>query len=368
MSATPFKDWLWNASEGIKKLVGNCLPQISNCVQNSLLNRYSQANVIYLTYCFLIIYVDVVLQPAVAEAYNLAFPTVSGSDDYYVGDDYYYSYSYNSDYKDLLAARYKDLYDAYKVAAWIHMFNAIQYIFAWFPAGYGLISVVQIPELLNLIGATCYVVTAYNYEKLIDATDPLTIQTHKLETFASAVELLAAFGWGVTWWMTYPRNVIGRGFTLDDFDVWGNVFIFCPSVIYLVYNVAVLQDPAQYYTNFLYADGNILFAVGSIVYVLSSLRDDGWFDFLPTGGACVNKIDSTNPIDLAVPYELSLYDDLESGGRLTKARSMLSQTLFGSGKTVSMLASSRRQPDSYEYRGGGEASLLLASPSKTYAL
>ena len=97
MSATPFKDWLWNASEGVKKLVGNCLPQISNCVQNSLLNRYSQANVIYLTYCFLIIYVDLVLQPAVAEAYNLAFPTVSGSDDYYVGDDYYYSYSYNSD-------------------------------------------------------------------------------------------------------------------------------------------------------------------------------------------------------------------------------------------------------------------------------
>jgi hypothetical protein len=363
MSATPFKDWVWNCSSGLQKLFGNCLPQIVCCVKNTLINRYSQANFVYLFYCFLIIFVDVVLQPAVAEAYNLATGGSSGSEDNYNGDD---NYSYNSDYAALLAARYKDLYDAYKVAAWVHLFNAFQYILAWLPSGYGLVSVVQIPEYLNVIGATCYVFTAYNYEKLVDATDSLTIQTHKLETFASSVELLAAFGWMLTWWMTYPRGVIGRGCSLDDFDVWGNVFIFCPSVIYLVYNVAVLKDPAQYYTNYLYTDGNILFAVGSIVYVLSSLRDDGWFDFLPTGGACVNNIDSTNPIDLAVPYEASVYDDLESGGRLTKARSLLSQILFGTGKTVSMIAS-RRQPDSYEYRRG-EASLLLSSPTKTYAL
>lgn len=367
MSVTPFKDWLFNFGVGLQKLFSSCLPHIGTCLSRTLVNRYSQANVVYLTYCFIIIYVDVVLQPAVAEAYNLATgATAAGAtDDYYITDDYY-GYYYNSDYVDLLNARYKDLYDANNVAAWIHLFNALQYVIAWFPSGYGLFSIVQIPEYLNVIGASCYIYTAYNYEKLTTATDPLTIQTHKLETFASSVEMLAAFGWGLTWWMTYPRGVIGRGWTLDDFDLWGNVFIFCPSAIYLAYNVAVLKDPAQYYTNFLYADGNILFAAGSVVYVLSSLRDDGWFDFLPTGGSCVHNIDSTNPIDLAVPFELSLYDDLESGSRLTKARSLLSQTLFGSGKTVSMLTT-RRQPDSYEYRGG-ESSSLLATPTKTYAL
>jgi hypothetical protein len=359
-SSTPFKDWIWSFSIGISKLISTCLPSTGSAITKSIINRYTQANVVYFIYCFVIIYVDLVLQPAVAEAYALA------SD-----DDYYYapgegSYSSN-DYSALLAARYKDLYDAYKAAAFIHLFNAFQYIFVWFSGGYGLLSIVQIPEFLNVIGASVYVYTSFQYEKLIDATDPLTIQTHKLETFASAVELCAAFGWIITWWLTYPRGVVGRGWTLDDFDLWGNVFIFVPSVIYLVYNVAVLKDPPQYYTNFLYTDGNILFAVGSVVYLLSSLRDDGWLDWLPTGGACVNGIDATNPIDLAIPFETSPYDDIESGTRHKKLRSLFSQTLFGSGKTASMTAI-KRQPDSYEYRSGESSSLLSSSPLKTYSL
>ena len=34
---------------------------------------------------------------------------------------------------------------------------------------------------------------------------------------AAIVEIVAAFGWAITWWGTYPRKP-GHGFTLDNPD------------------------------------------------------------------------------------------------------------------------------------------------------
>ena len=63
--------------------------------------------------------------------------------------------------------------------------------------------------------------TAYEYESVGGNFDAETLQVHYYETAASAIELVAALGWTATWWMTYPRGVVGRGWTLDDFDLWG---------------------------------------------------------------------------------------------------------------------------------------------------
>ena len=197
----------------------------------------------------------------------------------------------------------------------MHLLNAFMYMWAWKPAGYGLFSVVQIPELLNAIGAAVYTVTAWRYEEVgaADYDAPVTLLVHDLETAASAVELFAAVGWCTTWWLTYPRGVVGRGFTLDDPDVWGNVFILVPSIYYVVYNVRVDLDPKLYLTDTLYTDANVLFAAGSCIYLLSSLRDDGWLAFLPGGGSCAYGCDASAPIAQPAGYS-DVADELLVGG------------------------------------------------------
>ena len=44
-------------------------------------------------------------------------------------------------------------------------------------------------------------------------------QVRALEMAASTVDLVAAFGWCVTWWMSYVQ-LPGQGWTLDDPDTW----------------------------------------------------------------------------------------------------------------------------------------------------
>lgn len=59
----------------------------------------------------------------------------------------------------------------------------------------------------------------------------MTAQVHGIETAACTVEVLACFGWVITWWLTFPR-VPGRGWTLDDPDMWANLLIVAPSLMY----------------------------------------------------------------------------------------------------------------------------------------
>jgi len=91
---------------------------------------------------------------------------------------------------------------------------------------------------------------------------------------------------------------------LDDPDIWANLNITIPSLIYLVYNIQILMHPENYGVNFLYVKGmklqqlpvlqthsllllkgDILYFAGSVFYLFASLRDDGWFWFLPLAGS-----------------------------------------------------------------------------------
>ena len=133
----------------------------------------------------------------------------------------------------------------YIVAGVVHLLNAFQYIYAWFPLGFGLLSPVMIPEYLNVLGAALYLVGAARYNAAMFDAD-ITHSIHVLETVASLIEVFAAFGWTIVWWFTFVRGP-GRGLTLDDPDFTGNALIIIPSIIYFVYNVNNLIDAKNYY-------------------------------------------------------------------------------------------------------------------------
>lgn len=179
----------------------------------------------------------------------------------------------------------------YVIAAVVHVVNAFMYIWVWKNEGYPLCHKIMIPEFLNILEASLYMCTAmmYGHERYDGdqndaATDPVLRDVQKIEMAASCVELLAACGWATTWYMTYPRQP-GRGWTLDDPDIWANVSIITPGVMYIVYNVQLQLHPHRYGGNFLYVIADKIYMGNSVLYFICSLRDVGWFWFLPTAGS-----------------------------------------------------------------------------------
>jgi hypothetical protein len=72
-------------------------------------------------------------------------------------------------------------------------------------------------------------------------------------------------------------------------DAWANLFTLVPAAVYLAFNATIILTPERYATSGLYVIADVLYAVGSAFYLLSALRDDGWFWFmpLPLAGRCV---------------------------------------------------------------------------------
>jgi hypothetical protein len=183
-------------------------------------------------------------------------------------------------------------------AAVIHLVNAFMYIWSWLPFGYTFFSVVMIPEYLNILGASLYLYTANQYGETDGTyTDDITFRVHHIETAAASIELVAAFGWATTWYLTFPRRTVGRGWTLDDPDSWSNIFIVVPSIYYIAYNIQILMDPADYCCNDVYKTGDNLYLAGAVFYVVAALRDDGLFRCLPAGGVCSYGCDARTPLD-----------------------------------------------------------------------
>jgi len=190
-------------------------------------------------------------------------------------------------------------------AAVVHVINAAMYIWVWLDAGYPLVHRIMIPEILNVLEATFYLASAsmYRYEGTSGTGsssseilypsesfnpstytfDPILHDVQCIEITASIIEMLAAIGWVTTWYFTYQR-VPGRGFTFDDPDTWANFTIIAPAVIYIVYNVQLQIDPSNYGADFLYVIADKIYMANAVCYFLASLRDVGWFWFMPTSG------------------------------------------------------------------------------------
>lgn len=87
----------------------------------------------------------------------------------------------------------------------------------------------------------------------------------------------------VSWYMTYTRT-LGRGFTFDDPDTMGYLTTTSNTFIYLAYNIQMNAYPEQYGVNQIFAYADILGFIGSVYYILGTLRDENWFWFLPLAG------------------------------------------------------------------------------------
>ena len=83
--------------------------------------------------------------------------------------------------------------------------------------------------------------------------------------------------------MTYTRT-FGRGFTLDDPDTMGYLTTTSNTFIYLVYNIQMNAYPEQYGANLIFTYADILGFIGSVYYIMGTLRDENWFWFLPLAG------------------------------------------------------------------------------------
>ncbi|CAF0966581.1 unnamed protein product [Didymodactylos carnosus] len=144
----------------------------------------------------------------------------------------------------------------------VHVISAFLYWWSWRDHTWS--DVIMIPEYLNHIEAGLYLWSSIWYPQESSLYDNYTLSVHKIEITAAFVELIASFGWIMSWYRTYTRT-LGRGFTLDDPDTI-NVY------------------PDQYGTNYLYTNGDILYFVGACYYIFACLRDDGWFWFMPFAG------------------------------------------------------------------------------------
>jgi len=205
----------------------------------------------------------------------------------------------------------------------IHLTNAFMYMWVWWNEGFRgrRFAILLIPEILNCMEATLYITSSsfynsegnewpcvpydnstYNdYIQLSNASsnacnltngdvgmyvfvpDPVTDNVQNIEMTASVLAMIAAIGWTITWWLTY-RRVPGRGWTLDDPDVWALSTILVGDIMYIIYNSEIINNRTTYGSNTLYATADWVFLVNSFCYLACSLRDAGWFYFLPTAG------------------------------------------------------------------------------------
>jgi len=189
----------------------------------------------------------------------------------------------------------------------IHLCNAMLYIWVWIHEGFSITSVIMIPEFLNIMEASLYISSStyypletyewvsvyptfngtvnYNSDNVnyTWVNDPITSDVQNIEITASIIELFASFGWCITWYMTFQR-VPGRGFTLDDPDIWANLSIVLGALMYLTYNCQIIADRTTYGTNLFYVTADWVYFFNSICYVTCALRDAGWFWFMPVGG------------------------------------------------------------------------------------
>lgn len=92
-----------------------------------------------------------------------------------------------------------------------------------------------------------------------------------------------------------------------------------PPPVSQAYNAQILSDFKLYNTSTLYIDGNAQYALGSLFYLVSSLRDDGWFSCMPAGGACAQGLDAAPPFEPPVPKALKDMDACERVGCPSRA-------------------------------------------------
>lgn len=176
------------------------------------------------------------------------------------------------------------------VAAIFYVFNAVHYIFTWrTDYGYPYCNIIALPEYMNTLSGFFYAASTFRYSEADDECGrdyfcSLYQYILIVELLAGILQVLAAIGWFWSWWQTFPRGILGRGWTFDDPDFSASLITLIASFIYLAYSTNVYMDPSTYDSDTLYIVADIMYFVGAIFYLLAVLRDKGSLWCFPVGG------------------------------------------------------------------------------------
>jgi len=227
---------VFSTFEATEVYLASSCNRLHHCLKCTLQSRYFYANAIYCIYCMGMLCIDFV--------------------------------DYGEKKNDRL----------YNIFGIIHFINAWMYWYAW--EGVRWSDPIVYPEYLNAVGAALYLWSSTLYQREQGSDDAATSQVHVLETCAAFVELFACVGWAISWHASYERGP-GRGYTLEDPDVWALLTIFAAAVIYVIYNLQIIAQPSWYGTDYLYFWGDVFYAINGALYLIAGLRDDGWFWWMP---------------------------------------------------------------------------------------
>jgi len=202
--------------------------------------------------------------------------------------------------------------DLYLASAVCHLTSAVFYVLMWisyfFFSGRKIniylvivFFIFTIPDLIfNIAEAALWTVTAawYNYENatipyLLAPSQPPsipgipTVEVYQVdpvltyfvvpkELAAAMITLVAGILWCLQWWWQFPR-VKGRGLNFNDMDFWGCLTYIIASITYVLYEGYTFAGQ----TSALYIVGDWMYFGNSIIYLILSFRDSGWFLWWP---------------------------------------------------------------------------------------
>ena len=181
----------------------------------------------------------------------------------------------------------------------VHVIDAFLFLISWDEKGFSDIE--TWPEYLNIAGSFLYLWSSTTYGSLYDISTEGRVslsanfyRCRQLELAASILEVFATVGWIYIWHKGLIerfgkdfKSVPGRGFTFFDPDLHANWTLVAGAVLYLIYNIDLTRDPRRYDTSTVYALADIFYFLNAVAYMISTLRDLGWFWMAPS--LCVSS-------------------------------------------------------------------------------
>ena len=175
----------------------------------------------------------------------------------------------------------------------IHVIDAFLFLFSWEDKRF--FDLETWPEYLNIAGSFLYLWSSTTYDNLYEIASDGGVslsadffKCRQIELVASILEVLATIGWIYVWHKGLVerfgsdfKTIPGRGYTVYDPDFHACWTLIGGAVLYLIYNIDLSRDPRRYDTSNVYKLADVFYFVNAIAYMISTLRDLGWFWMFP---------------------------------------------------------------------------------------
>lgn len=186
----------------------------------------------------------------------------------------------------------------------VHVFNAFQFLACWIPfmketehlqLSKATKFKLLLPEFMNIIEGCMYLLSALSYQRI---QNNLNCQTdlkcrdemflHHWETSAASVECFASLLWCYSWYFVFNIDIMPYQLNLKDKVIWAlfdpelysAILLVIGSIVYIVYYLQVDEYPNHYDTNMLWEVGDVIYFIGAVLYLISSMKLCGCFYFV----------------------------------------------------------------------------------------